>query len=143
MPRLRLFSVLAITMATLFTTSCSTLGIGQPDQATRWLADIACVTAVTQAIGEVSGDPSVGGAKTVLDVVNVINKVGTSNVPATVLSACKDTISHLGEDAAGAAALLKGAPGTDQPKAQIMKMATAPRLQPKAPQPVVVPIPRK
>lgn len=135
--------LIGIIVIPLLLGGCSTLGIGKPDQVTRWLASIGCVVAVTNAIGEITGDPSVGGAKTVTDVIGVINRVGTSNIPATVLAACKDDITHVGEDAAAVATLLQNSTGTDQPKATPPKMAARPPAQPKAPQPVVVPVPKK
>ena len=128
-----------LTLPVLFT-ACATLGIGQADQATRILADVACVTAVVGAGLQIAGDPVVNGAKTVLDVIAAINSVGASNVPASVLSVCKDTIAYASQDLSGAVALIKSNPGTDQPKATPPKMGARPPVQPKAPQPVIIPL---
>lgn len=134
---------LVLSALPILLTGCATLGIGKADSVQRWLASIGCVAAVTAAIGEVGGDPSLDGAKSVLSVVSAINRVASSDIPATVLAACKDDISHVAEDAAAVGTLISSSPGTDQPKAAAPKMARAPRAQPKAPTPVIVPVPRK
>ena len=142
MTRFMRWWTLAVSVLFLFA-ACATLGIGRPDSVQRWLASVGCVAAVTAAIGEVAGDPSLDGAKSVLAVVSVINKVAASDIPSTVLTACKDDIAHVAEDAAAAATVMTASTGTDQPKAAPPKMARAPRAQPTAPTPVNVPVPKK
>jgi hypothetical protein len=130
----------------LLVTACATLGIGKADTATRILADLGCVTAATSAGLAIAGDPAVNGAKTALSIATAILAIGTSNVPATVLAACKDTLSYLAEDVAGAKALIAGSNGTTAttvPPPSTTPTARRPvPQQPKAPTPVVIPIPR-
>lgn len=116
---------------------------GSPDAVTRILADIGCVTAAAAAGVQIIGDPSVNGAKTASGVLAAIMAIGTSNIPAAVLSACKDTLGFAAQDATAAATLVAATTGTDQPKASMPKMAGKPPEQPKAPQPVIIPLPRK
>ena len=116
---------------------------GSPDTVTRILADIGCITALTTAAVQVQGDPAVNGAKTALGVLNAIAVVGNSNIPTTVLAACKDTLALAPKDAEGAAVVVAAAEGSTLPKASPPKMATAPPPQPKTPTPVVIPVPRK
>jgi hypothetical protein len=126
-------------------TACATLGIGQADQATRIIADLGCVSAAVGAGIQIAGDPVVNGAKTAMGVLAAIMSVGMSNVPNTVLAACKDTLAWATQDAKGAIALVTS--GTGTPAATVPPPVTTPTRaappQPKAPTPVVIPIPKK
>ena len=137
--------VAVVVVGTLMTAvGCATLGIGQADQATRILADIRCITVATQAGLQIAGDPAVNGAKTALDVLSAISTLGSSNVPATVLDACKDTLGYAAEDAKGALALVTNSAGTDAAKISPPKTAVGPaREQPAKPTPVVIVLPKK
>lgn len=124
------------------TGGCASIGAmfgGKADAATRFLADLACVTAATAAYGEISGDPAVNGARTVTDIITAINKVGTSSVPKTVLDACAESFKYAKEDMAGLLAQVQAAPGTAEAKPQMPKLARPPAPPTKV-QPVVVPL---
>lgn len=127
-------------------TACATLGIGQADQATRILADIGCVTTALNAGISIAGDPTLSGAKSAMGVAAAILAVGTSNVPAAVLAACKDTLAWASQDAAGAVAIVTRSTGTTSPT--VPPTPTTPTAkpappQPKAPTPVIIPLPKK
>lgn len=86
-------------------TGCATVKglFGGDLTAERVLADIGCITALTGAGVAVAGDPMVGGAATVLDILSAITRIGSSSLPLGVLSACTDSLAYAKKDAAGAA----------------------------------------
>lgn len=84
----------------LLLTGCAT---APPNLGQRIYADLACVTEIAATIGTVSADPAVQKASasgaTALDVTNAIATIGTSGAPASVLSACAQTIQYGVDDA--------------------------------------------
>ena len=132
----------------LSTSGCKTFSGGGGDTATRILADINCVTTALAAGLAIAGDPMVGGSRTAISVLQAILAVGTSNVPATVLAACKDTLGFASEDVAGAVALVTASGGSSgaavtppPPPAPAAPGAARPALkQPQKPTPVVIPL---
>lgn len=131
----------------LLLSACGTfkaLQAKSPDTVTRILADIGCITAAASAGLAVLGDPTVNGAKTATGVLSAITAIGASNIPALVLTACKDTLALAPQDAEAAAVVVANAEGTTAPKLAPPKpMVGAPPVQPKAPTPVIVPVPKK
>lgn len=126
---------------------CASIGalFGKGDSATRYLADIACVTAVSKAYGTVAGDPSLNGGVSVQGVVAKIAEYGTSTMPAEVIGACAESFKFADADLAGLIAQIKGAPlaaPTDPaPKTKgVPKMAAKAPVPPTLVTPVVVPI---
>jgi hypothetical protein len=126
---------------------CASIGalFGKGESATRYLADIACVTAVAKAYGEIAGDPSVNGAVTVQGVLAKIAEYGTSTMPADVVAACSESFKYADADLAGLIAQIKGAPAqptTDAPPKTkgVPKLASKPSAPPKTVQPVVIPL---
>lgn len=112
--------IIASTMVALLLAGCSLSGLigGKGNTAQRVLADAGCLLALSNAAIQVSGDPAVGGAKTVMDVVGAISKVGASDVPATALSACAASLQFAEQDMAGALTAVKGSKGSDAPVVQ-------------------------
>jgi len=82
---------------------------------------------------QVAGDPALSGAKSVMSVLSAILAVGTSNVPASVLAACKDTLAYATEDAKGAIALVTNGTGSSTPA--VPPVSTTPTARPAPPQP--------
>jgi hypothetical protein len=107
------------------------------------LADLGCLTALATAGISVAGDPVVNGAATAMDVLTAIVHVASGAVPGTVLSACSATLNYASQDAAGAIALIKGAPVAPSTGAVSLKAKAAPANLPKGvpPVPVVVHVP--
>lgn len=132
-----LLSLLLVTALTL--TGCASLG-GSEGFATRVLAGLQCVGAITAAGGQVASDPDLGFS-TAADAFTAINKVATGPGLQTAMVACADTFKYLAEDVAGAKALLEAkitAPA--EPPAQ--RKARLSRNLPKAQQaPVIVRVP--
>jgi hypothetical protein len=133
---------LALGLAVALTGGCASLGgFGKADQATRFLADVACVTAVTAAYGEIAGDPSINGARTVTDVIMAIQKVGSGAMPKAVMDACAESFSYASKDMAGLMAQINAAPTTPEVKPMpTARRAGTPPPAPKTVQPVVVPL---
>lgn len=145
MTRLRHWRLLGLVLVPFLFLGCATAKAwwtGSPDTVTRFLADIGCITALSTAAIQVAGDPMVNGAKTPLGVAAAIAAVGSSNIPATVLAACKDTIALASQDAAAVTTIAQNTEGTTAPKA-VMPRLTSPPPQPKTPQPVVIPVPKR
>lgn len=135
-PLLALFTLIAFIV-----TGCTTLGLGTGDAATRILAGLQCVAAITAAGGQVTSDPDLGFA-TATDAFNAINKVATSPGLSAAMAACSDTFSYLSQDLAGAVAMLKTkteAPAEPpaQRKARLAKVVPKPQMGPVK---VVVPL---
>lgn len=129
---------------------CASIGalFGKGESATRYLADIACVTAVAKAYGTVAGDPSVNGGVTVAGVIAKIAEYGTSTMPADVVAACSASFQYADADLAGLLAQIKGAPEAPATEAPPKtkgpaKLATKPPEPPKSVQPVVIPLPKR
>jgi hypothetical protein len=136
-------AVIAIVTVAVIVSGCSISGLvgGKGNTAERVLADAGCLLALSNAAVTVAGDPAVGGAKTVMDVVSAINKVGASDVPATALSACAASLQFAEQDMAGALAAVKGSRGSDAP---VVQAPPAGREMPRfaaPPRPTVVTVP--
>lgn len=135
-----------IALIPFFLASCATGGTGTgADVAQRVLADLGCITALVGAGIDIAGDPAVGGAKTAIDVLSAIEKVGTSNVPSGVLGACQATLGYAQQDFAGLLTMIKGAKGTAAAKVTPPAQRKASALaftQPPTPTVVSIPIPR-
>lgn len=137
-----------LALALLLTvTGCASIGalMGKGESATRYLADIACVTAVSKAYGTVTGDPSLNGGVTIQSVLAKIAEYGTSTMPADVISACAESFKFADADLAGLIAQIKGAPvaaPTDPtPKTKgVPKMAAKAPAPPAMVTPVVIPL---
>lgn len=82
-------------------------GLTGGDVVERVLAGATCLAALAGAGVQVSGDPLLSGAVTATNVLTAISTIGSSNLPATVLQACKSTIDYASKDTAGLTALLK------------------------------------
>lgn len=125
-------------------TGCAATGPdGKPvDTVTRVLADIGCVSALINAGGQIAGDPTVGGAKTVLDIFHAISVIGASNIPATVMSACAASLAYLTQDASGAQAYVTSVKGTTSARVGSPPTVTRPPEQPNKPTMVTVTVPR-
>ena len=129
----------------LISASCKSGGptVTPTDVTNRVLADLGCVTAAAAAGLTIAGDPSVGGVKTVTDVLHAISSVGGSNVPAAVLAACQQTIAYAQQDYAGLVAQVKTSTGTTTPTvtpAAQRKPSLASYKQPAVPTVVTVPL---
>lgn len=130
----------------LLAAGCAALGLDGTAGATvtRIIADIGCVTALAAAGVQLAGDPMVSGATTATGVMAAIGAIGASNMPSTVLAACKDTLSYAAEDMKGLTAFVKGTTGSTAakvtPKAP-MTMTTGKPPVPLKPTPVQVVIP--
>jgi hypothetical protein len=90
-------SLLLVSVLTLV--GCASIG-GSEGFATRVLAGLNCVGAITAAGGVVTADPDLGFS-TATDALNAINKVATGPGFQTAMAACQDTFKYIAQDAAG------------------------------------------
>lgn len=119
-------------------TACATLG-GSEGFATRVLAGLNCVAAITAAGGQVAADPDLGFS-TATDAFNAINKVASGPGLQAAMAACADTFKYLAEDMTGAKTLLSEKAASTENVAQ--RKARMARVTAKAQAtPVVVKVP--
>jgi hypothetical protein len=99
--------IIAITVVCVIAlTGCGLFSGEGPDFATRVLAGLQCVGAITSAGGQVLVDPDLGFA-TAVDAFNAISKLATSPGLTAAMAVCKDTFGYLAEDFKGATAMLE------------------------------------
>lgn len=115
---------------------CQSLGLSDGSFATRVLAGLNCVTAITAAGGVVAADPDLG-VSTVTDALNAINKVASGPALQTALAACQDTFKYIAQDSAGLKSMVesKGEPAP-QRKARMARVSAKAQADP-----VVVKVP--
>lgn len=133
------YIVSLVLVVALALTGCASMG-GSEGFATRVLAGLQCVGAITAAGGQVASDPDLGFS-TAADAFSAINKVATGPGLTTAMAACADTFKYLADDVAGAAAMLKvKAETVAEPAAQ--RKARMSNAVPKAQQgPVIIRVP--
>ena len=132
--------LIALAVLLPFTLSgCASIG-GSEGFATRVLAGLNCVAAITAAGGAVAADPDLGFS-TAGDALNAINKIATGPGLQTAMAACADTFKFVAEDVKGALAMAEAkAAAPAEPVAQ--RRARLARNLPKpASGPVVVKVP--
>lgn len=110
------------------------------DIVTRVVAALGCVTALTNAGVQIAGDPALNGAVTAVGVLEAIMRVGASNIPGAVMTACAETLDYAKEDATGALAMAKATPPAKGDKVQIKPPAGARAQQPLVPTRVQIPV---
>ena len=136
---MRRLIVLGLSALLLLSTGCASL-TGE-SVATRVLAGLQCVAAITAAGGQVATDPDLGFA-TAADAFAAIGKLASGPALSNAITACRETFKYLGEDVAGATTLLEAKATSPEPPAQRrarMRSAVTPAQQ----GPVVVKIPLK
>lgn len=136
------FLVALILAVMVALTGCASLG-GSDGFATRVLAGLTCVAAITAAGQQVTADPDLGFA-TATDALTAITKVASGPGLQSAMGACAETFKYIAEDVAGAKQLLEAkATAPAEPPAQ-RKARIAARVTAKAQAaPVVVKVPLK